>query len=50
MQLSIIVVLLDRKAAKGNERQPLQLNIQWLPNPTKQFISPSPNMPLSTPK
>ena len=30
--------------AGSNERQPIQLNIQSPPNPTKQFTSPFPNM------
>ena len=26
---------------ESKERRPLQLNVQWLPNPTKQFTSPA---------
>ena len=40
-------LVLGRKLEDSSERWPLQLNIQWPPNPTKQFTSLTPNVPPS---
>ena len=41
-----VLKLIGRKLAESNKSWPLQLTVQELPNPTKQFASPTLNMTL----
>ena len=42
--------LIGRKLAESNKRRPFQLTLQWPPNPTKQFTSPTSKAPTTPPK